>query len=225
MKRILLFCAVMLAVVWGANAQESKKSLSGDKFLKGVQGAYVELFSQEACLNAKFDGLWKSEILKYVDSSKVDSVVAVLQNQCLGDKVGAEAVGYNKQHGSMQFCCAFLQGVKRFEIKGHQISGYAASGERLFAHKYHFVEKDPAGNYIFESNDANQDEFRYFWFMPDSPKTTYHIEFRYGNDKAQLSQMMDGKYAFWMAAGVREGHEDEWRNGIILFVDERLKGE
>lgn len=54
---------------------------------------------------------------------------------------------------------------------------------------------------------------------------TLHIEFRYGSDKAQLSQMMDGKYAFWMAAGVRKGHEDEWRKGIVLFVDERLKGE
>ena len=114
---------------------------------------------------------------------------------------------------------------KRFDVKGHRISGYAADGTLLFSHDYHFAEQDANGNYIFESDDNNQDEFRYFWFMPDSPKTTYHIEFRYGSNKVQLAQMTEGRYAFWMAAGVREGHEDEWRKGIVLFVDERLKGE
>lgn len=207
----------------GIDAQDAAKSLSGDKYLKGLKGTYVELFSQETCLNPKFDNLWKSETLKYVESAKVDSVITFFQNQCQGDKVGEEAVSFNKRNGSMQFCCAFLQGVKRFEMKGRHISGYAADGKLLFSHDYHFVVQDSNGNYIFESNDNNQDEFRYFWFMPDSPKTTYHIEFRYGSDKNQLSQMMGGRYAFWMAAGVREGHEEEWRNGIILFVDERLK--
>lgn len=225
MKRILFLCAVIMTVWMGMNAQETGKSLSGDQYLKGLKGSYVELFSQETCLNPKFDKLWKSETLKYVDASQMDSVITSIQNNCLGDKTGAEAMAYNKQNGSMQFCCAFLHGVKRFEVKGQRISGYAADGKLMFSHTYHFVEQDANGNYIFESDDNNQNEFRYFWFMPDSPKTTYHIEFRYGSDKAQLSQMMDGKYAFWMAAGVRKGHEDEWRKGIVLFVDERLKGE
>lgn len=225
MKRILFICAIMMVACLGMNAQETEKALSGSKFLKKLKGSYVELFSQETCLNAKYDSLWKSEALKYVDSSKADSVITLIQRQCQGDKTGAEAIAYNKLHGSMQFCCSFLQGVKRFEIKDRCISGFAADGSLLFSHTYHFVEHDDNGNYIFEADDSNQDEFRYFWFMPDSPKTTYHIEFRYGSDKAQLSQMMEGKCAFWMAAGVREGHEDEWVNGITLFVEERLRGE
>ena len=60
---------------------------------------------------------------------------------------------------------------------------------------------------------------------PDSPSETHHIEFRYGSDKEQLTQLMTGKYAYWKASGVREGHEDEYKNSIILFVGENLGAE
>ena len=81
---------------------------------------------------------------------------------------------------------------------------------------------DSEGNYIYESNDKNNDEFRFFWMRPDSPSETYHIEFRYGSDKDQLTQLMTGKYAYWMASAVREGHEEEHVHSILLFVDENL---
>lgn len=224
MKRVLLVFAVFMAVLMGAKAQDAEnKTLTGEEYFKGLKGSYVELFSQQTCLNPKFETLWKSEVAKYVETSQVDSVLAAIRGVCQGTRTGADAVAYYKQNGSMKFCCSFLQGVMRIEVKGRRISGYGSGKKQLFSHKYHFLEMDANGNYIFESDDDNKDEFRYFWFMPDSPKSTFHIEFRYGSDKTQLSQMMDGKYAYWMAAGVREGHEEEWRNGIILFVDERLK--
>lgn len=226
MKRILLICTVVMTMLMGANAQnQESKVLSGEAFLESLKGSYIELFSEKTCLNSKFAPLWKSEIAKYTEASKADSVLAAIQGGCLGTRIGADAMTYNRKNGSMQFCCAFLHGVNRFEIIGHRISGYDVNEKQLFSHNYHFVEMDAYGNYIFESNDKNNDEFRYFWFMPDSPNSTYHIEFRYGSDKKQLSQMMDGKYAYWMAAGVREQQEDEWRKGIILFVTERLSGE
>ena len=210
----------------GVNAQvNDDQPLSGEDFLKGLKGTYVELFSTKTCLNPRFEPLWKSEVLKFVDASKADNVLASIRGVCQGTRIGNDAISYCKEQGTMQFCCTFLQGVSRFVVKGRTISGYNADNNLVFAHKYHFLEKDGNGNYLFESDDSNLDEFRFFWFMPDSPKSTYHIEFRYGNDKEQLSQMMEGKYAFWMAAGVREGHEDEWRKGICLFVEERLKGE
>ena len=31
----------------------------------------------------------------------------------------------------------------------------------------------------------------------------------YGSDKEQLTQLMTGKYAYWMASAVREGHEEK----------------
>lgn len=226
MKKLLLVCVVIMTALMGVKAQKlESKALSGDDYLKGLEGSYIELFSQETCLNPKFDNFWKSEALKYVDTSKADSMIAFFQERCQGTKIGAEAVAYNKQNDYMLFCCAFLQGVKHIEVRDYRISGYDSNRKQLFSHKYHFAEKDANGNYIFESDDNNQDEFHYFWFMPDSPKSTYHIEFRYGNDKKQLSQLLEGKYAFWMAAGVRENHEDEWRNSIALFVEENFKGE
>lgn len=103
------------------------------------------------------------------------------------------------------------------------ISGVDKQGKKLFSHKYHFVEKDSDDNYIYETDDKNDDEFRYFWMRPDSPSETHHIEFRYGSDKQQLAQLLTGKYAYWMASGVREGHEDEWKQSIILFVGENLR--
>ena len=224
MKRILLACTVIMTVLLGIKAQQPKnKQLSGEDYFKELKGSYVELFSQNTCLNPKFQQLWKSEASKYIDDSKVDSALSAIQGVCQGTRIGEDAVAYNKRNGSMQFCCAFLQGINRFDIKGHRILGYDSNNKMIFSHKYHFLETDANGNYIFESDDKNDDEFRYFWFMPDSPKSTFHIEFRYGNDKALLSQIMDGKYAFWMAAAVRERKENEWRNGIVLFVNERLK--
>ena len=47
-------------------------------------------------------------------------------------------------------------------------------------------------------------------------------EFRYGSDKHQLTQLTHGKYAYWMASGIRDGNEDEWQKVIILFVEENL---
>ena len=226
MKRILLLCSVALTMLISAKAQNvTNEQISGKNFFKSLNGSYIELFSKTTCLSPKYDDLWKSETLKYIDSTKADSVIAAIQGMCQGKRTGTEAIAYNKQNNSALFCCSFLQGVRRFEIRNNRITGYDSDKNVVFSHKYKFKEKDGNGNYIFESVDGNFDEFRYFWFMPDSPKSTYHIEFRYGSDKSQLSQMTEGKYAFWMAAGVRDGQEEEWRNGIVLFIAERLKGE
>lgn len=173
-----------------------------------------------------------------MDEAKADAAIQQQLSGCLGTRTGEEAVAYFKEHGGMQFCCTFLQGVKKFCISGNRISGYDEQGKKVFSHKYHFVEKDANGNYIYECDEnlkgegnrkANEDgksikndEFRYFWFCPDSPAETHHIEFRYGNDKSQLTQLMQGKYAYWMASGVREDHEDEWQKSIILFIGENL---
>lgn len=215
----------MLALLMLMQAQ-AQMAFAGDfsknDFLNGLKGTYIELFSRQTCLNPKYDALWKSEATKYVGEAKADAAIQQLVGGCQGTKTGEEAVAYHKEHGGMQFCCAFLQGVKKFTINGNRISGFDEQGKKLFSHKYHFVEKDANDSYIYESNDGQADEFRYFWFRPDSPAETHHIEFRYGSDKHQLTQLMQGKYAYWMASGVREGHEDEWQESIILFVGENL---
>ena len=217
MKKVL-FMAVMLLAVLVCKAE----TLDGTTFLKSLEGTYIELFSSNACLNPSFSALWHSEAAKYVGEDKADEAVKQLVGGCQGAITGEQAVSTYANGKGVKFCCAFQQGVGKITFKGNRISGVDKQGKKLFSHKYHFVEKDSEGNYIYESDDKNNDEFRFFWMRPDYPSVTHHIEFRYGSNKEQLMQLMTGKYAYWMASGVREGHEEEWMRSIILFVGENL---
>ncbi len=217
MKKILLTAMLLLTVFAG-----KAETLDGAAFLKSLRGTYVELFSPETCLGPALSALWHAEAAKYVGEDKADEAVRQLVGSCQGSVTGKQAVSAYANGGAFKFCCAFLQGVGKITFNGDRISGVDKQGRRLFSHKYHFVGNDSEGNYVYESNDKNNDEFRYFWMRPDSPSETYHIEFRYGSDKEQLTQLMTGKYAYWMASAVREGHEDEYRNSVILFVGENL---
>lgn len=218
MKKIL-FMAVMLLSVFVCKAE----TLDGAAFLKSLGGTYIELFSSNTCLSPNLSALWHSEAAKYVGEDKADETVKQLVGGCQGTITGEQAVSAYAGGKGFKFYCAFLQGVGKITFKGNRISGVDKQGKKLFSHKYHFVEKDSEGNYIYESDDKNNDEFRFFWMRPDSPSETHHIEFRYGSDKEQLTQLMTGKYAYWMASGVRERHEDEWKQSIILFVGENLR--
>ena len=217
MKKILLM-AMLLLTAFVSKAE----TFDGTAFLKSLSGTYVELFSPNTCLNPILSAVWHTEAAKYVGEDKADEAVRQLVNGCQGAITGEKAVSEYANTKTFQFCCSFLQGVDKITFKGNRISGVDKQGKKLFSHKYHFAGKDSEGNYIYESNDKNNDEFRFFWMRPDSPSETYHIEFRYGSDKEQLTQLMTGKYAYWMASAVREGHEEEHVHSILLFVGENL---
>lgn len=217
MKKILLMTMLLLAAF-----VSKAENPDGAAFLKSLAGTYVELFSAKTCLSPALSAVWHAEAAKYVGEDKADAAVRKLTGGCQGTVTGEKAVAAYSQGKAFKFCCSFSQGVDKITFKGNRISGVDKQGKKLFSHKYHFVGKDNGGNYIYESNDNNNDEFRFFWMRPDSPSETYHIEFRYGSDKDQLTQLMTGKYAYWMASAVREGHEDEYKNSVILFVDENL---
>ena len=223
MKRIKwAVMATLLLFPYAMSVSAQTAQAEGTAFLKSLKGTYIELFTETTCLNPQYAALWHNEAAKYVGEAQADEAIRQLTDACLGTKTGEEAILYHAQNGGMQFCCAFLQGVQKFHIAGNRIAGYDAQGRKVFAHKYHFMEQDAEGNYLFESEDRQADEFRYFWFRPDTPASTHHIEFRYGSDSAQLVQPVSGKYAYWMASGVREKHKDEWEKSIILFVGENL---
>ncbi len=217
MKKILLM-AMLLFTAFASKAE----TFDGTTFLKSLSGTYVELFSSETCLSPALSALWHTEAAKYVGEDKADDAVHQLVGGCQGSITGEQAVSTYANGKAFKFCCTFQQGVNKITFKGNRISGVDKQGTKLFSHKHHFVEKDSEGNYIYESNDKNNDEFRFFWMRPDSPSGTHHIEFRYGSDKEQLTQLMTGKYAYWMASAVKEGHEEEWKQSIILFVGENL---
>lgn len=80
--------------------------------------------------------------------------------------------------------------------------------------------------YAYKTDDADAGEFTYICLAPDTPDTTFHIEFRYGDDLEALGQMYEGKYAFWQAAGMLEDADDEViENCIELFCTENASKE
>lgn len=217
MKRIL-FAAVLLLCGLVCNAQKS----DGETFIKSLKGTYVELFSPNTCLSPELSSLWHGEAAKFVGEENADEAVRKLVGACQGVDVGEKAMSAYEQSGEFRFCCSFKGGVEKFTFDGSRIYGTDCQGKVVFSHPYRFVGNDEDGNYIYESCEDNNDEFRFFWLRPDSPSETYHIEFRYGSDKEQLAQLMTGKYAFWMASGVRKGCNEEYKNSVILFVGENL---
>jgi hypothetical protein len=76
---------------------------------------------------------------------------------------------------------------------------------------------------VYKTDDKNAGEFTYFLLCPDTPDATYHIEFRYGSDLNALLKVMDGSYAYWLAAGIPINSSEEFvKSCIALFVEENL---
>lgn len=56
--------------------------------------------------------------------------------------------------------------------------------------------------HVYKTEDADAGEFTYFCLAPDTPGSTYYIEFRYGSDLEALAQYDEGPLAYWLAAGI-----------------------
>lgn len=121
----------------------------------------------------------------------------------------------------------FINGVKQFVFDGSNISGLDDSGKKVFDHEYKFVKDFSLGGimdgYLYETSDSDAGEFRYFLMMPDTPATSYHIEFRYGSDIDALAEYDKGVYAYWLAAGIPSDYDDKLIENVIgLFAEENL---
>ena len=54
-------------------------------------------------------------------------------------------------------------------------------------------------------------------------ETTYHLEFRYAEDLADLQSWFEGNYAYWNAAAIAEDYDQKTlQNAIELFATENL---
>ena len=116
--------------------------------------------------------------------------------------------------------------MDRITFDGTTISG-AFEGSQVFSHEYAYVGPlSLAGmmeGYLYETSDADAGEFRYFYMMPDTPASTYHLEFRYGSDVDELAKYNEGPYAYWLAAGLPEDADEELIGNVIaLFCEENL---
>ena len=191
-----------------------------------IAGIYEELFT--VICDPQYDQLWLDDCKAIVGDDMAQDCADMLKSACTGTIYGEEAVeAYKESPEEGRFDCFFTNNVRNFVFDGNSISGTDEKGETLFSHEYSYVEEMSVGGMmegsLFETQDADAGEFRYFLIFPDTPATTYHIEFRYGSDREALSKYFEGPYAYWLAGGIPVERDDAMvENCIQLFVEENL---
>lgn len=108
---------------------------------------------------------------------------------CTGDVYGEEAIAkYSADPESMRFDCCYIGGVAKMTIEGNVISGVDAEGNEIFRHAYASVEveNNENGFIFYKTEDENAGQFTYFAFGGDTMAETFHLEFRYAEDLADL---------------------------------------
>jgi hypothetical protein len=206
----------------------------GGGLLNGLAGSYRQGFgpdSNGAMLEERYGHYWHDYAAAVVGTAAADAMVAGLQGSVSGGLYGPAAITQYTEHpDSMQFFCGFRDlgdGLSTLTFNGTQISGFDADGTQLFTHSYRYIGKRPTDSgfdfYILESLDQNSGEYTYFTMREDTPDTTYHTEFRYGSNLADLLEFMTGDYAYWLACGISADADETMMEQVIsLFVLENL---
>ena len=196
--------------------------------LEAVKGTYEALFP--VITAPAYDQLWLDPCVAALGEEMGPAAAEMLKAACSGTIYGQEAVdAFGDGSNGAQFDCLFINGVTQITFDGSTISGTDENGNPVFSHAYAYAGKlSLAGmmeGYLYETADADAGEFRYFYMMPDTPETTYHLEFRYGSDADALAAYSEGPYAYWLAAGFPVDADEEMiRNVITLFCEENLEG-
>lgn len=235
MKRIIrklvpIVLALALLVAFNAfcKAEETAavdENADAAALLEAIKGTYEPLFP--VITDPKYDPLWLDPCAAILGEESAPAMAEMLKTACSGTLYGQEAVeAFGDGSGGAQFDCLFIHGVDQITFDGATISGTLA-GEEVFSHEYAYAGKlSLAGmmeGYLYETSDADAGEFRYFYMMPDTPASTYHLEFRYGSDADALALYNAGPYAYWLAAGFPvDADETLTENVIELFVLENM---
>ena len=209
MKRRNVVYALGLSMGFAGNAEEAQQ----DEYLSQIQGSYVELFPELS--RDENRATWEKYAAEYVDADAVADSVDYLLWMCTGDKYGQEAIdAFTEDPDSMQFDGYFLGDVAEFTVDGNTISGIDAGGNEVFSHAYKAMDMKNEDFLFYESEDADSGMFTYFAFSPDTPESTYHLEFRYADNTDDLQSWFEGNY-----------DETMMDNCLKLFCSENLGGE
>ena len=213
-----------------ADQYEEGTDKAAEVLLKNLQGSYQGLF--ETICQQKYYNIWKKYAASVVGDADADATVELLQSSVTSELYGQEAIDYYASHADegAKFDCFLQEDLVSYKIDGNTITGYDKNGDEMFSHEYSYLEYFNGDGmiplYILKTSDENAGEFTYFAFAPDSPKTTYHTEFRYGSNLEDIKSYFTGPYAYWLAAGINENPSDSMIENVIrLFVIENLKGE
>ena len=205
---------------------EAADGAAATRLLEDVKGTYVALFP--VITAPEYDQLWLDPCAAAVGEEAAPEVAEMLKAACNGTIYGQEAIdAFGDGSNGAQFDCLFINGVDHITFDGATISG-SLEGEEVFSHEYAYVGPLSLGGmmdgYLYETADADAGEFRYFYMMPDTPATTYHLEFRYGSDVDALAQYNEGPYAYWLAAGFPVDADEAMIEKVItLFCEENLE--
>ena len=155
-------------------SQVDENQATAKQLLLNLEGTYQELWP--VVLADEYHQVWLDASAELVGEENAEAAVEMMTSMVTGTITGEEAVEAYKD-GNMAYCCDFLQDVEQFTFDGTTISGVDASGNELFSHSYHYVGMEEIrGLYVYESDDADSDEFTYFCMAPDTMETTQHIE-------------------------------------------------
>lgn len=236
--------AILLAMVLGFGSADFATSkvradeiaaietkISGEEFLKEVIGEYVPLF-EGATFEEKYDHYWHDYSAAVAGESVADMCVSMMKTA-----IGASVYGEN---AGEEFFCGFTADVERIAFGGDNGTDitFTLKNGKTVKHTYSFVKDATASGivegmdwgvdgYLYKSNDGNKDEFTYIFMCPDTPATTYHLEFRYGDSEENVLKLTEGKYKNWLAAGLsaaafEDPNETLLQQVIGLFVIENL---
>ena len=193
--------------------------------LEAVKGTYEPLFP--VITDPKYDALWLDPCSAIMGEEAGPVMAEILKAACNGTLYGQDAIeAFGDGSGGAQFNCLFINGVDRITFDGATISGTLA-GEEVFSHEYAYVSPLSLGGMmegtLYMTADEDAGEFKYFFMMPDTPASTYHLEFRYGSDIDALQLYNEGPYAYWLAAGFPADADEALTENVIgLFVLENM---
>ena len=204
------------------------------EFLTSVNGSYGQLFTGKTFEQANYH-YWFDYCAAVMGKANAAATVTMLQTKTGSSIYGQEAVNqFSDNPEATRFNCDFINDLSSFTVSGNNPFNFTINGNLKggshFSHTYHYVDfraADFRGRafpfYIFETNDNSAGEFKYFIMAEDTPKDTYHLEFRYGSNLKDLYKMLEGPYAYWLAAAFPEnGNEALIEDVISLFCAENL---
>lgn len=197
---------------------------------------YEGLFN--VILADEYRDIWKECVGNFVPEDQVDATTDMLIHYINGDKYGAEASA-QVEAGDYSFCCDFINDAELLTFSGDTITIKKTDGSEE-THTYKYIGKVTIGaGEVYKQGDNEFDmsmqvdgyqttddagEFTYFLMREDTMASTYHLEFRYGENLEELQQYLKGPYACWLAAGFDVNADEETIYNVInLFVTENLE--
>lgn len=218
----LILCIVSLFAFCAVGQAEA----ASEDFLSQISGSYIELFPE--MYKEEYREIWLENVAPFVGEENAEATTDLLLSMCMAEPYGEEAIEmYTSDPESMRFNCYFIGGISMFVIEGNVITGLDEQGSEVFSHSYAPVEMENENGFIFyQTDDTDAGQFTYFAFSPDTMETTYHLEFRYSEDIADLQSWFEGNYAYWNVGAISADYSEETMNDVItLFATENLSEE